>query len=461
MVDLESFRQVVQQRVPLVGTIQRGTAGLALPVRAPVIRDGQVRFVVVAAIRPDAIRQRLLAAGVPDAWTAAVADTSGRLVGRSHGDASMLAQVASPSRFEARAHAHIRRVRRTPARRRAGRLGVLRFAENRLDRFISPSRARCSTHRCSAPRWIAAAGGAVCIALAATFLALLLRELRCAGANAATLENAQRLEALGRLTGGVAHDFNNLLAVVSGNLELLERRLPGAAGHRSIAAIRGAVERGVSLTRGLLTFSRSGLGQGTVEDVNACVRGVFGMMRETVGPGVQAELDLREPLPPALFDRVQFDLALLNLAANARDAMPDGGVLRIATRAATLAGGVAGVAITVADTGVGIPADILSRVFEPFFTTKEIGRGTGLGLAQVYGFARNAGGTAEISSAPGAGTTITITLPACSVPAEAVPQAGEAASAALPLDCRILLVDDNDGSARTHRRQPARAFRAG
>ncbi len=266
----------------------------------------------------------------------------------------------------------------------------------------------------------------------------------CAGTKPPTLENAQRLEALGRLTGGVAHDFNNLLAVVSGNLELLERRLPGAAGHRSITAIRGAVERGVSLTRGLLTFSRSGLGQGTVEDVNACVRGVFGMMRETVGPGVQAELNLREPLPPALFDRVQFDLALLNLAANARDAMPDGGVLRITTRAATLAGGVAGVAITVADTGVGIPADILSRVFEPFFTTKEIGRGTGLGLAQVYGFARNAGGTAEISSAPGAGTTITITLPACSAPAEAVPQAGEAASAALPLDCRILLVDDNE-----------------
>jgi len=103
------------------------------------------------------------------------------------------------------------------------------------------------------------------------------------------------------------------------------------------------------------------------------------MMRETVGPGVQAELDLRESLPPALFDRVQFDLALLNLAANARDAMPDGGVLRITSRAATLSGGIAGVAITVADTGVGIPVDILSRVFEPFFTTKEIGRGTGLG----------------------------------------------------------------------------------
>jgi signal transduction histidine kinase/ActR/RegA family two-component response regulator len=443
VVDLESFRQVVQQRVPLVGTIQRGTAGLALPVRAPVIRDGQVRFVVVAAIRPDAIQQRLLAAGVPEAWTAAVADTSGRLVGRSHGDTSMLAQVVSPVAFEARTHATSGVFE---GRLREGEPDVSVF-------YVSPKTGwsvyiSIPTPLFNAPMfraaWIAAAGGAVSIALAATFLALLLRELQLRRRDAATLENAQRLEALGRLTGGVAHDFNNLLAVVSGNLELLERRLPGAAGHRSIAAIRGAVERGVSLTRGLLTFSRSGLGQGTVEDVNACVRGVFGMMRETVGPGVQAELDLRESLPPALFDRVQFDLALLNLAANARDAMPDGGVLRITSRAATLSGGIAGVAITVADTGVGIPVDILSRVFEPFFTTKEIGRGTGLGLAQVYGFARNAGGTAEISSAPGAGTTITITLPACSVPDEAVPQAGEVVSAALPLDCRILLVDDNE-----------------
>ncbi len=425
VVDIESFQQVVQKRVPLVGNIGRGTAGLALPVRAPAIRDGQVRFVVVAALLPDVIRDGLLAAAVPEAWTATVTDRVGRIVARTHGDASMLAQPASPVALAARGQASSGVFE---GRLREGVPDVSVF-------YVSPTTGW--TVYIAIPRplfnaplvratWIAAAGGAASIALAATFLTLLLRELRLRRRDAATLESAQRLEALGRLTGGVAHDFNNLLAVVSGNLELLERRLPGAAGHRSIAAIRGAVDRGVSLTRGLLTFSRSGLGQGTVEDVNACIRGVYSMMCETVGPDVKAELDLRDPLPPVMLDRVQLDLALLNLAANARDAMPRGGVLRIATRPTTLADGVAGVAITVADTGVGIHADILSRVFEPFFTTKEIGRGTGLGLAQVYGFARNAGGTAEISSAPGAGTSVSIGLPATAAPANETPGGGSA-----------------------------------
>ncbi len=440
---LEDFKRVVQERVPLVGNIGRGAAGLALPVRAPAIRDGQVRFVVVAAIRPEVIGDLLRGAGVPEAWTAVVADKAGRLVGRTHGDVSMLAQPASPVALEARAMA--------PSGVFDGRLreGVPDVSVF----YVSPVTGwtvfiAIPTPLFNAPLvragWIAGAGGLACIALAATFLFLLLRELRLRRREAAILENAQRLEALGRLTGGVAHDFNNLLAVISGNLELLERRLPGAVGNRSIAAMRGAVDRGVSLTRGLLTFSRSGLGQGSVEDVNACVRGVFGMMRETVGPGVKAELDLHDPLPPVMLDRVQFDLALLNLAANARDAMPNGGVLRIATRPTTLADGAAGVTITVADTGVGIQADILARVFEPFFTTKEIGRGTGLGLAQVYGFAGNAGGTAEISSAPNAGTSVSINLPATAMPAGAPPPADGTEPRTSPSMCRILLVDDND-----------------
>jgi signal transduction histidine kinase len=440
---VEDFQHVVQERVPLVGTIGRGSAGLALPVRAPAIRDGAVRFVVVAALRPEVVGNLLQQGGVPDAWTAVVADRAGRLVGRTHGDASMLAQLASPVALEARAKASSGVFN---GRLREGVANVAVF-------YVSPMTGW--TVLIAIPRplfnaplvrasWIAGAGGLACILLTAAFLSLLLRELRLRRHEAAMLENAQRLEALGRLTGGVAHDFNNLLAVVSGHLELLERRLPGAAGNRSIAAMRGAVERGVSLTRGLLTFSRSGLSQGTVEDVNACIRGVFGMLRETVGAGVKAELDLQDGLPPVLLDRVQFDLALLNLAANARDAMPDGGVLRIATRPATMAGGMAGVTIIIADTGVGIPADLLSRVFEPFFTTKEIGRGTGLGLAQVYGFARIAGGTAEISSAPNAGTSVSISLPATAVPARAAAdlEVAEPRTAATP--GRILLVDDND-----------------
>ena len=440
---VEDFRHVVQQRVPLVGNIGQGNAGLALPVRAPAIRDGTVRFVVIAALHPEVIGNLLRQSGVPDAWTAVVADRAGRLVGRTHGDASMLAQLASPVALQARAQASSGVF---DGRLREGVPDVSVF-------YVSP--ATGWTVFIAIPRplfnaplvrasWIAGTGGLVCILLAATFLSLLLRELRLRRREAAMLENAQRLEALGRLTGGVAHDFNNLLAVVSGHLELLERRLPGAAGNRSIAAMRGAVERGVSLTRGLLTFSRSGLSQATVEDVNECIRGVFGMLRETVGARVKAELNLHDGLPPVMLDRVQFDLALLNLAANARDAMPDGGVLRIATRPATLADGTACVTVAVADTGVGIPAEILSRVFEPFFTTKEIGRGTGLGLAQVYGFARNIGGTTEISSAPTAGTIVSISLPATAVPTRAAANVDVADPRTTPAPCRILLVDDND-----------------
>jgi signal transduction histidine kinase len=442
VVDIEGFRQAMRARVPQVGNIARGTV-LAVPVRTPVIRDGQVRFVVVAAIRPDGVRERLLAAQLPDAWTGTVIDRAGLVVARTHGDDSMLAAPASARALAVRAHAS------------AGLYdGLMLEGIHTVSAFYVSPVTGWSVH-IGIPRaafnaplvragWFAAAGGAASLALAASFLALLLRELRLRRRDVAILENAQRLEALGRLTGGVAHDFNNLLAVVSGNLELLERRVPGAAGHRTIAAIRGAVERGVSLTRGLLTFSRSGLGQGTVEDVNACIRGVFGMVRETIGPGAEAVLELHDPLPPILLDRVQFDLALLNLAANARDAMPEGGMLRIATSLATLPNGAAGVAVTVTDTGTGIPADILSRVFEPFFTTKEIGRGTGLGLAQVYGFARNAGGEAGIASRPGAGTTVTILLPATTVLVAAPPHRGDVLPPGARTTSRILLVEDND-----------------
>jgi signal transduction histidine kinase len=426
VVDQVGFRRAVQRGVPTVGTISRGTSGLALPVRAPVIRDGQVRFVVIAALRPDGIRERLLASEVPAAWTASVVDEANRLVARTRGDASFLAEpinaLASAARASGSSGIYAARLREGGAA--VGAFYVSPVTGWTVYILIPRGVFNAPLARAMA---IALAGGAASVALAATFLILLLRELRLRRLAAAALENAQRLESLGRLTGGVAHDFNNLLTVVSGNLELLERRVPGIANHRSLLAIRGAVERGTSITRGLLTFSRSGLGQGSVEDVNTCVRGVLGLLRETVGAAVRTELDLQDGLPPVLIDRVQFDLALLNLAANARDAMPGGGVLRIATRSATLAGDVAGAAVTVADTGTGIRAELLSRVFEPFFTTKEIGRGTGLGLAQVYGFARNAGGTAEISSALGAGTSVRITLPGTVASAEHGPRSSDAA----------------------------------
>jgi CheY-like chemotaxis protein len=252
------------------------------------------------------------------------------------------------------------------------------------------------------------------------------------------------MESLGRLTGGIAHDFNNLLTVVLGNLEIIELRHRGAGLERPVQAIRRAADRGAQLTRELLAFARSGNAQPGLVDINERVRGFLGMLRQSLPAEVAIDLDLADYLPAVCVDPVHFDLALLNIAVNARDAMPGGGALRIATQRATLPGmpGSAAVLLAVSDTGLGVPEEVLPHVFEPFFTTKEMGKGTGLGLTQVYGFARHAGGSVEIASKVGRGTIVSLYLPAAaaslatmSAPFEAAPQPGGSI---------VLLVDDND-----------------
>jgi PAS domain S-box-containing protein len=230
------------------------------------------------------------------------------------------------------------------------------------------------------------------------------------------LRQAQKLEAVGRLTGGIAHDFNNLLQVVRGGLRLLERPGTDPALRRRLAdEVRASVDRGARLTRQLLAFSRrQALEPGPV-DLAARVEAMRGLLDGSVPAGVRVEPDLPPGLWPVEADPGELELALLNLVVNARDAMPDGG--RIAIRAANVAGldggGLRGdfVRVEVADEGTGMPPDVQARAFEPFFTTKAPGEGTGLGLAQVYGFARQSGGAALIESAPGRGTTVALLLP--------------------------------------------------
>ena len=285
------------------------------------------------------------------------------------------------------------------------------------------------------------------LAIAALFGWLLLRDMRTRRKERLALEQAQRMESLGRLTGGIAHDFNNLLTVVLGNLEIIEMRNRATGLERSVQAIRRAADRGAQLTRELLAFARSGNAQPSLIDLNERVRGFLGMLRQSLPPEVTIDLDLQENLPAVSVDPVHLDLALLNIAVNARDAMPSGGTLRIATARGTLPGTPArnAVILTVSDTGLGVPDEVLPHVFEPFFTTKEMGKGTGLGLTQVYGFVRHADGAAEIASKVGRGTTVTLSLPAAATAVvhdaasaaatETVPQAGGS---------RLLLVDDND-----------------
>jgi len=224
------------------------------------------------------------------------------------------------------------------------------------------------------------------------------------------LSHARKMEAVGQLTGGVAHDFNNLLTVVLGNIELIKRRT--GEQHelaRQIEAVRLAAEKGGALTRQLLAFSRRQRLNPLTVDLNGLIADFAPLLRQAVGEAVSIDLNLAtEPLPAHL-DPAQFESALLNLAVNARDAMEGGGVLSIATR--TVDGDAPRILVTVRDTGQGMDADVASRIFEPFFTTKEIGKGSGLGLSQVYGFVRQSGGEVSVSSSPGQGAIFEISLP--------------------------------------------------
>ena len=238
------------------------------------------------------------------------------------------------------------------------------------------------------------------------------------------LRNAQRLEGLGRLTGGVAHDFNNLLTAILGTARALERHLGADADERTrrlIGATVTAVDRGARLTASLLAFARRQPLTLTTVDANALLRDFLPLLRRALDESITVELALDARLPSCCADAAQLEAALLNLAINARDAMPRGGRLRIVTRRAwlqeqALAGNPDAqpgpyVAIEVRDTGIGMTPEVRERAFEPFFTTKSAGQGTGLGLSQVFGVVRQIGGHVAIQSAPGRGTTVTLYLP--------------------------------------------------
>ncbi len=234
----------------------------------------------------------------------------------------------------------------------------------------------------------------------------------------AALRQAQRLEAIGQLTGGVAHDFNNLLMIVSGSAQRLRRDVTDEKQLRLLDMIANATQRGESLTRQLLAFSRRQTLQPSAIDLSERLPKVKDMLSRSLRGDIEIRVVVPDRHCTVKVDPSELELALLNLAFNARDAMPSGGTLIITAKPVVLRGkaaeeGLHGefVAVRVADTGAGIPPDVLSRVFEPFFTTKEEGKGTGLGLSQVYGFARQSGGTATITSTVGRGTAVTLFLP--------------------------------------------------
>jgi PAS domain S-box-containing protein len=258
----------------------------------------------------------------------------------------------------------------------------------------------------------------------------------------AAVFQAQKLQALGELTGGVAHDFNNLMTVIRGSADLLTR--PGLSEEkraRYLKAIIDTADRAATLTSHLLAFGRRQALKPEVADLNVRLDAFAEMVGRTLGGQFQVELDLASSLPPVEVDLAQLETALLNAAFNARDAMPDGGRLTLTTRHLPGEGG-GEVMVEIADTGTGMTDEVRERAFEPFFTTKPVGEGTGLGLSQIHGFAAQAGGRAEIRSSPGEGTAIRLFLPETEKPFGRATETVRTADS--PRDLRVLLVEDNE-----------------
>lgn len=263
------------------------------------------------------------------------------------------------------------------------------------------------------------------------------------------LAQAQKMEALGQLTGGIAHDFNNLLMIVSGYAQILQRRLKEPKDAQAIEAIRAAANRGEKLTRQLLTFSRRQQLTPVVVDLRKCIDSVRDMLAPSMHGNIAFASDIEDNIWPVEVDLSELELALVNLAVNARDAMPDGGTITLSARNVALTPGSAAgpltgdfVALAIIDTGTGIPAELLQRVFEPFFTTKPVGKGTGLGLSQVHGFANQSGGAVTVTSEEGKGTVVTVYLPRASAAAATEAGVGAAADSA-PAQGTVLLVEDS------------------
>ncbi len=264
------------------------------------------------------------------------------------------------------------------------------------------------------------------------------------------LHQSQKMESVGQLTGGVAHDFNNLLTVVSGNLELIEDATDNDKVQRLAAAARRAADRGARLTAQLLAFSRRQTLHPELVSANDLICEFRELIRQAIGGGCELRLRLDEHLWLCQIDPALLETALLNLALNGRDAMPDGGVLEIETQNVvvedgTVTGCLPGsyVRLSVTDSGCGMPPEIRDRVFEPFFTTKEVGKGTGLGLSMVYGFIRQSEGHVTVESVPGEGTTVALYLPkaSCSPKAEVKAIQTEAIQRGSE---RILVVEDDE-----------------
>ncbi|CCC96290.1 C4-dicarboxylate-specific signal transduction histidine kinase [Azospirillum baldaniorum] len=420
VLDMDSHRRVVETGQPAVGTILRGPrGGYAFPIRVPVTRNGAPVAVLSAVVMPEGFQSLLFGNRLPPGWIAAVIDAEGRVVARAGGEPDMIGRHASENALRARRAAgsgvydgmSLEGAPTVVAFRTLPNYGWSVHFAIPQDAYRAPV---------SNAVWLAGAGALASLLMAGAFLWLLARELRLRRRQEAAREESLRLEALGRMTGGVAHDIANLLTVVMSGIAAIRSR-PNDPERitRVLPEIEGAVARGQALMRQMAAFGRRSVYEPVPFRLQDRKAALEALLARSAGSGVDTALIVPDDLWPIIADPDAMEVALLNLAVNARDAMPDGGALTIMAENRALPErrgddtGLSGdfVALAVRDTGTGIPPEHLRRIFEPFFTTKPDGKGTGLGLSQVFGFARQSGGTVTVTSTAGAGTTVTLYLP--------------------------------------------------
>jgi signal transduction histidine kinase/CheY-like chemotaxis protein len=440
------LRRVLTAGAALVGDIEshdHPVIWLYVPARV----DGKITHVIAASLKPSLFQNTLTAYTAPDA-IGAIVDADGDFVART---IDYRERVGTPATQYVRAAI------------RNGKSGLYsgttyEGVKNYTAYYVSPS-SRWSTHLAVASgsidtptrlsfvaAGIAALGGLV---LGGFLVVLVLRDIAERRRAEEMLRQSQKMEAIGQLTGGIAHDFNNLLTAVIGNLDMIRTR---AAGNDRLQRMADnaleAARKGAKLSSQLLAFSRSQRMNVGPVDLAQVLGGMNGLLAQSVGPSVRVDVRVDEEARFVVSDANQLELALLNLAVNARDAMPEGGTLTIKTTpAADPERRLPHVELAVTDTGSGMTEEVRARAIEPFYTTKPTGQGTGLGLSQVYAVARESGGSLTIDSEPGRGTTVRLLLPAGAPPlvrtdAEARPST--TVPGAQPREqTRVLVVDDD------------------
>lgn len=447
---LAGLQEMRKRGEPLAGAVTPPPGALAW-VYMPVLRDGQLRFMLAAAISPQVFQDLLVAVAEPET-TAAVVDRQGNFVGRTLDPQTRVGTPATTFTHEANRHETRGFYRGTTDE------GLKNFTAFHTSPWSgwSAHLAVASSLIDTPTTWsfVAAALAALgALLLGGTLILLVLRDMSERRRAEEALRQSQKMEAVGQLTGGIAHDFNNLLTAIIGNLDMIRTRVQDNERLRRLAdnALE-ASRRGAKLSSQLLAFSRSQrMSMGPV-DLQQLLNGMSGLITQSVGPAIEVHMQLDPDARLVMSDANQLELALLNLAVNARDAMPGGGQLTISARRADAVDRhlpkLEYVELCVTDTGSGMTEEVRARAAEPFFTTKRVGHGTGLGLSQVYAVARESGGSLQIDSALNQGATIRMLLPlapAGSV-APAPPSAPATSQAPQPRInpfASILVVDDD------------------